>query len=167
MKKYLLLLLFALIYMPGVHAQSDTIYKYYNYNWKETEPRLATYYTVGYPSDSLWVRLDFYASNDRLQMKGRTRKKDLEEKVGPFTYFHENGNVQSMGVYHNDKKTGIWKSYSKDGKLLDSLYYSNGAIIKGKSFYESGEISEEWEAKTRDSVIHYTNPEAFVIVVII
>ena len=41
----------------------------------------------------------------------------LEKKEGEFTFYYENGNVESTGMFHEDKRVGAWKYYNPDETL--------------------------------------------------
>lgn len=51
-------------------------------------------------------------------------------KNGPYTRYHENGNLQCSGAYKNEKKDSVWKYYDAKGNLLREERYADGVLIK-------------------------------------
>ncbi len=141
MKNKILVINFVLLNLFS-SAQTDTIVKYFNYAWKETTPALASYYTVAFKEDTIWRKLDFYASNDRLKSNGYFKDAKFEHQIGPVTHYNEKGKLTSQGHYFNNKKRGVWKKWFDDGKLSDSSVYDNDIIIYRESYYASGQVSE-------------------------
>jgi antitoxin component YwqK of YwqJK toxin-antitoxin module len=153
MKKILPVLLFILGTTLS-YAQSDTIVKYYNHAGGPIAA--ASAFTYSYSTkqpDGLWVRVDFYVHNDSVQMKGRFTDKDLKNKTGPFSYYHYNGKMSSAGRYGNNKKEGLWLSWSADGNLTDSLVYRNDILVYGRSFFKDGKVSATWDSSAGDTVL--------------
>lgn len=141
MKNKILVISFVLLNLFS-SAQTDTIVKYFNYASKETTPALASYYSVAFKEDTIWRKLDFYASNDRLKTNGYFKDAKFEHQIGPVTHYNEKGKLTSQGHYLNNKKRGVWKKWFDDGKLSDSSVYDNDIIIYRKSYYPNGKVSE-------------------------
>lgn len=61
------------------------------------------------------------------------------------TFFTDAPNqVETEGVYENNRKTGMWKSYYKNGKLKSEItYVNNRPDGYAKLYYENGKLSEE------------------------
>ena len=135
------------------YAQSDTVVNYYDYGWKETAPANAFYYSiVTRQQDGFWVRLDFYIHNDSLQMKGRFTDKELKNKIGPFSYYHENGRLASTGRYEKNQKEGRWLSWAADGHLTDSFLYKDNIVVYGRRFLKDGKVSDLWDWSEGDTI---------------
>jgi len=62
---------------------------------------------------------DMYLSG-KPQMKGFYR---AMKKEGDFTFFYENGNVESVGKFVKDSRFGYWKYYYSDGKEKMEIEY--------------------------------------------
>lgn len=45
----------------------------------------------------------------------------------------KNGNLRRMCSYKNNKKHGLYKKWSKNGKLKSFEYYDNGIAIDNKN----------------------------------
>ena len=62
---------------------------------------------------------------------------------GPYTAFNKKSKVIKIGRYTNNKKTGAWKKFSDDGKLIDSTVYKDGFIYGiSLSWYPDGRPSD-------------------------
>ena len=79
-------------------------------------------------------------------------------KNGKFISFYRNGNKSEDGLYKDDKKDGIWKKWSIDGKLsaeqnckaLDdetcvSKEWCMGGLLCGVGNYKSGKRDGIWK----------------------
>lgn len=131
------------IYGKG-QTKTDTIFKLYDYQWKEIKnPDAAVFYSVAYPEQSNWRRFDFFADINKFKIDGYYSDKELTKKTGPFRYYNKEGKVISTGIYHDNKKNGLWKSWHGNGKLSDSTFYADDVITEKKSWYESGKLWEE------------------------
>ena len=125
-------------------TNTDTIFKLFSHNWKEIkDPQAAVYYTVAYPENSSWRRYDFYADIDKFKIDGYYSDKELTNKNGPFKYYNKEGKLISTGIYRDNKKNGLWKSWHGNGQLSDSSFFINDVIITKHSWYESGKLWEE------------------------
>lgn len=116
----------------------------------------ATAFIYSYVSntpDGIWTRVDFYVHNDSVQMKGRYTDKEQKNKTGPFSYYHYNGKLSSSGVYVNNKKDGLWRKWSEEGMLTDSLVYRDDIVLSGKSFFKDGKVSGSWLPSAGDTVV--------------
>ena len=54
----------------------------------------------------------------------------LGVKQGKASYWFQSGKLQKQGIYENDKEQGLWKFYSAEGILVDSIIFNKG--IKNK-----------------------------------
>ncbi len=51
-------------------------------------------------------------------------------KSGPYTRYHENGNLECSGYYKNEKMDSTWKYYDQTGKFIKQEEYVNGELIR-------------------------------------
>lgn len=50
-------------------------------------------------------------------------------KNGPYTRYHENGNLECSGYYRDEKKDRLWKYYNTKGELIREERYENGKLL--------------------------------------
>jgi antitoxin component YwqK of YwqJK toxin-antitoxin module len=70
---------------------------------------------------------DFLVSRDRIN---RTDKNGL--KQGDWKEFYQNGGVKTEKSYKDDLVHGYYKEYDIHGKLVLTMLYENGAIVKSR-----------------------------------
>ena len=70
---------------------------------------------------------DFLVSRERIN---RTDKNGL--KQGDWKEFYPNGGIKSERTYKDDLMHGYYKEYDIRGKLVLTMLYDNGAIVKSK-----------------------------------
>lgn len=61
---------------------------------------------------------------------GNTTDTLIYIKNGPYTRYHENGNLECSGFYKNGQKNGTWKFYSPKGVLLKTEQWDIDQLIK-------------------------------------
>lgn len=105
----------------------DTIYKYYNQDWKVVK-QAESYFSrkIFKNKEGVWEANDFFKSG-KIQMIGYFTSKKTKKRNGHFIYFYENGNISSEGDYLNNLKNGFWKYYSENGVI-----HKEGKFINGK-----------------------------------
>lgn len=129
---------FSFIFLSTLHSQ--TLQKYYDFNWKETELPYARFAGIIKSTDSGWHRSDYFL-NERtiLQMDGTYLDSSCKIPNGMFYYFHSNKKVQFFGKYSLGKKKGLWLSYHYNGVMSDSSFYEDGKVVGiSKSWYPNG-----------------------------
>jgi len=62
--------------------------------------------------------------------KGSVLQKQKSQKIEKSLVYHNNGRLKEEGFTKNGKKNGAWKSYTSKGKLIKSVIYANGEIIR-------------------------------------
>jgi antitoxin component YwqK of YwqJK toxin-antitoxin module len=145
MKKIFTLIIIVL-YISGLKAQEIT--HYYNWKWEACEKKDARFAAIITPTDSGWLRKDYFFATGILQMSGHY--KDIDNKIdhGDFQFFYANGSPLQTGRYINGKKTGTWLSYHYNGMMSDSTTYNNGNITGiSMGWYPNGMIKDSTEQK--------------------
>ncbi len=84
------------------------------------------------------------AADGTVRMTGTYSDEKLTVANGPFTYYHDNGRVESEGSFVHGLKKGVWQRYDRDGNRLSEKVYS------GES-YEEMAVKYGWKkaAKVR------------------
>lgn len=158
MKKSVLLriTLFVFTATPYI-GHTQKIEKFFDYSWKESTPGRARFFGILQPTDSGWVRKDYYLPKRTLQMKGLYKDSACNIKHGYFTFVHPNGVPESMGLYNDNKKEGLWLSYYPNGFMKDSTVYdygeitgisihwhNNGYVSDSTSYTANGAVKVSW-----------------------
>ena len=68
----------------------------------------------------LQKRFHYYG---QLEREGNLNRMDYE---GDWTFYFDNGLIQSKGVFKSDEKEGIWKGYFENGKTRSITTYEEG-----------------------------------------
>lgn len=53
-----------------------------------------------------------------------------EGEDGPWTYYYENGRIESVGNFALGEKTGSWKYFSRTGRLLETVDHTPQAAVE-------------------------------------
>lgn len=62
--------------------------------------------------------------------KGNSRDTLILIKSGPYTRYFESGNLECSGYYEKGNKTGTWKYYNTQGKLIRTEQWASGKLNK-------------------------------------
>ena len=66
----------------------------------------------------------------RVYARGEIVRQDRPEKMEEVAEYHDNGRIKAQGNIKNGKKDGVWKLYSSRGKMIKSITYASGEIIR-------------------------------------
>jgi antitoxin component YwqK of YwqJK toxin-antitoxin module len=121
----------------------DTLKLFFDDKWEKHEKKGAYFYSIAYPSNGGWICEDYDLFEKKLFNYMVYADQKLTILNGAFYTFHNNDAPETVGRYLYNKKSGLWLTYSEDGKLNDSTYYfNNGNKGNGYSFYSSGKMKE-------------------------
>ena len=103
--------------------------------------------------------------NDVKQAEGKFDT--LNREIGEWKYFFPNGEIRSVGIYSNGKKTGDWKYYFENGKVEQTGKYDNN-FISGKWlwYYPNGIVLREEYYRKGKLDGHYTENDSLGKVVL-
>lgn len=79
------------------------------------------------------------AANGSLRMKGTFSDEKLTVANGTFSYYHDNGRVESEGRIVSGVKTGVWTRFDRSGEAKSEKIY-NGQT------YDQMAVSNGWNA---------------------
>lgn len=158
MLKYTTCLLFSLVLAVATFSQ-DTITVFYDSDWDEvSNQNKAAYYRKAFRSTGKnWVAHDYYI-NDTIQMTGTYKSKKMKVKMGVFTYYHENGQKSSEGLYVNNKKQGLWHNWYADGQIeYTGSFDAEVATDEWEYWHENGERKAigQYKANLKDGEWNY------------
>ena len=80
--------------------------------------------------DELGYHVKAYFLTGELKMEGTFTDKDLELKEGQFTYYYQNGQVESAGEYREGAKFGLWKRFDFEGNEKPEKIYATLQTLK-------------------------------------
>lgn len=73
--------------------------------------------------DKGWLVMVYFDEGE-LKMRGHYLDNALEVPHGEFTYFYQNGQIESKGKYENGAKIGVWERFNPNGVAKAERYYS-------------------------------------------
>lgn len=79
------------------------------------------------------------AADGSLRMRGVFSDEQLTQANGLFSFYHDNGRLESEGHIANGVKTGVWKRYDRGGAARGEKIY-NGQT------YDQMAVSNGWSA---------------------
>ena len=85
-------------------------------------------YSLIYNMDKLWAIEEYNSEDSSMFNVG-----NLLEGTGSVSVYTPDGKPQSSGNFKNGYKEGYWMIYTREGKVIDSLFYINGRL-NGKGF---------------------------------
>lgn len=104
------------------NAQEKVIHlKYENGN-----PHVIYYYEPFFLKKTV-VKQEIYFSNGKLDHSGELKH---GKEHGEWIYYYENGNKKAHEYWSMGRETGTWKEYNEQGKLVKSIEYKSGKVIK-------------------------------------
>jgi len=80
-----------------------------------------------------------YFDNGSLKEQGNYAKEGNSVRIGKWTTYHKNKNIDEVGIYTNGRKDSTWNEYYENGKIELISNYSNG-IKNGNyiAYYQNG-----------------------------
>jgi hypothetical protein len=116
----------ALMTAIGVSAQQLEYKTYLDATFKETVRKKATYVReMKHRHDKIYDAKVYEVSGGKLKMEGRYHVTPSEvSEHGIFTYYYENGSIESRGEYEMGVKVGSWKRFAQDGTEKPERYYN-------------------------------------------
>ncbi len=123
------------------YSQSNFTERYFDYNWQNSRPDNARFYSITKKNDSGWIRMDFFLldKKNKLQMKGLYADKENTIRNGIFNWYYAYSGLKTHGEYINNKKEGTWYDFFENGEMEDSLNYKNDLPIGiSLSRYQNG-----------------------------
>lgn len=110
-----------------MYFEDGKIQQTFSYNGGKKEGLSKEYDKDGNIITLLEYNNDFLVSRERIN---RTDKSGL--KQGDWKEFYPNGSVKSEKSYKDDLMHGYYKEYDNRGKLVMTMLYENGAVVKSR-----------------------------------
>lgn len=95
-------------------------------------------------TDSTWHVKQYHESNKALSYETIYLDDSCKIPHGDYLAYYYNGQLRVAGRYANGKRTGLWKAYNYEGRLVDSSRYKNNGTPYYKCYrwYDNGQLSE-------------------------
>ncbi len=144
--RIIFLLSILVFFVTGLYAQK--IEKFLDYNGKDCAADTARIYALIEPSDSGWVRHDYFIFERKLQMRGLYKDSACKIKNGFFYYLYPNSVIELTGQYINNKKQGLWMGFHPNKFMKDSTMFDDD-VEKGISlhWHKTGYLSDSTDYK--------------------
>jgi antitoxin component YwqK of YwqJK toxin-antitoxin module len=113
---------FFIIVFSFSSAQQRVVQK----NHADGSVHVVYYYEKSFLKDVL-VKQEIYFENGNLEYSGEWKH---GQEHGEWIYYHPNGMKRAHEYWRYGKETGKWKEYDETGKLLKTIEYKSGKIIK-------------------------------------
>lgn len=73
--------------------------------------------------DDGWLAMVYFVQGE-LKMRGHFVDNELSVQHGEFSYFYQNGQLESKGRYENGAKIGVWERWNPNGSPKAERFYS-------------------------------------------
>lgn len=135
-------LLFLIILLSSIHSiapaqYTDTVFQYFDKEWKQVDGKKEqyVYFRVARKTEeNQWHVKDYYRDTKNLQSEGMCLDDSMTIQDGKWYYYYYNGKLKQECSYYKNNPVGLSRSYSIEGRLLDSSRYKSTGIPFHKSF---------------------------------
>jgi protein TonB len=123
-------------------GQVDTVYlDAYSFECKKDK---AKYYRIIENKTTHFLVTSYFKNCNKIKMTGKYLTKNLETKIGTFTYYDSIGNIDRIIEYDNGKRTGEWLTYyDYTNKLYLKEIYNHDRLVKLNTYYKDGKLKRE------------------------
>lgn len=134
--------------ITGYAQKRDTVLKYFDAALHFTTKKEAVYFGAAIRQETGWFVFALYPDTSYV-ITAYYKDKALTVKDGPYALYYAKNNPAAIGMYRDNDRTGVWRTWYQNGQLKDSgfLYYN----IPGglwKNWYANGQLKNECVFKT-------------------
>ena len=132
--------LFLFILLPVcLFANAQQRHEFYDWQWKRCDASQARFIANIKKTDSGWLRFDYFAGNNQVQMMGLYRDSLCKIRNGYFKHFYADGSLEISGRVIDSRNQGVWLYYHPNRMLRDSItYLDNKPVGISMSWYSNG-----------------------------
>lgn len=130
MKKLAIVLLCVGLCGNVLFAQSNAeppalgVKTYLNAKMEECKKKQAVFFQkVADDQEEGWLSMVYFVQGE-LKMRGHFIDNALKVPHGEFSYFYQNGQLESKGRYENGAKIGVWERWNPNGTPKAERFYS-------------------------------------------
>ncbi len=143
--KYLLIIFAVVLFSKTLAAQTDTTIVYLDDHRRPCPENKSTRYALQFKENDRWKKIEFDKVNGKRLAVSYFSDPACTLLDGPYTTYSQFQQPLTTGQYQNNKKTGSWKSFSEEGRLIDSTYYKDGFMFGlSRSWYEDGSLKDSF-----------------------
>jgi antitoxin component YwqK of YwqJK toxin-antitoxin module len=114
--------------LTRLFAQKDTVVVFYDRSGKVCQENDAIKFTLQIKEDDHYKKLKADMMDNRVESIAYFSDSECKNFDGPYKELYKNGRAKTMGYYSGNKKINVWRTWSDDGILTDSLFYVDGFI---------------------------------------
>lgn len=146
------ILLLAVLVLTSFISLSQERKTYYDYYWKVCDKENAYYVGLVKETDSGWLKRDYFALSNQIQMQALYKDRDCQVKHGYGWWYYANGNLQAHGKYQDNQEEGTYLRYHRNGMMLDSGFYHQGKPVGTYFRWHSNGIISDSVVRVNDSL---------------
>jgi protein TonB len=107
------------------YLKFDSLVDYLDSNYNRVDQAMSSHYSVIKKGKSSFL-VSYYLKNGLLVEEQMCKTIHPNVKHGENIIYFENKKVKTKGIFVNDKKAGIFKTYNQDGVLIKEENFENG-----------------------------------------
>jgi len=95
-----------------------------------TKKKKEAFYTatmVNQAADGFFFKVHYLSGE--LKMEGYYADETMLQPNGVFTFYHKNGQIESMGEYADGSKFGIWQRFDSTGTVRTNKIYTSQQMM--------------------------------------
>lgn len=99
------------------------VHRYYDKDFTRIEARYLAHMAIGPDKDLIAIYLGNYYDYSKSGKLLAVIRFDEGQRQGPVFYYDRHGTLRQAGMYHKGLKSGLWKYFSKSGRLKYEVEY--------------------------------------------
>ncbi len=134
MKLFLSVFITGLMALSSYATTPDELKIYLTSHMEVTENKKEASYVCKIVEETdLGYHVKAYFLTGELKMDGWFRDKELTQPHGEFTYYYQNGQIESKGEFREGSKFGLWQRYDFEGNPKPEKIYATLQIMQAIS----------------------------------
>jgi len=134
MRFILSLFAFSLLTITGYSITPDGMEIYMTNHMEVTDNKKEASYICKIVDESeMGYQVKAYFLTGELKMEGWFQDKELTQPHGEFTYYYQNGQIESKGEFMEGSKFGLWERYDFEGNPKPEKIYATLQIMQAIS----------------------------------
>jgi len=131
MRFILSLFAFSLLAIAGYSSTPDGMEIYMTNHMEVTDNKKEASFICNILDESeMGYHVKAYFMTGELKMEGWFQDKELTQPHGEFTYYYQNGQIESKGEFMEGSKFGLWERYDFEGNPKPEKIYATLQIMQ-------------------------------------